>query len=89
MKTLIIESKLLFVAYSFISLVMRKPTRGLNLETNKSWNSCVTAIRKKKTILIWIFHFKEKKWKERKKKWKERKKKWQLTELEIEITVDW
>ena len=44
MKTLIIESKLLFVAYSFVSLVMRKPTRGLNLETNKSWNSSFTAI---------------------------------------------
>ena len=31
---------------SFISSVMRKPkpTRGLNLETNKSWNSCFTAI---------------------------------------------
>ena len=34
-ETLIFESKPLFVAYTFISLVMRKPTRGLNIETKK------------------------------------------------------
>ena len=72
MKTLIIESKLLFVAYSFVSLVMRKPTRGLNLETNKSWNSCFTAIselgRRKQFDIGFSFQERKKKWKERNKR---------------------
>ena len=55
---------------SFISLVMRKPkpTRGLNPETNKSWNSCFAAIKEEENNLIWIFHFKKKNWKKRNKR---------------------
>ena len=87
-KTLILESKLLFVAYSFISYVIRKPTRGLILETNKSWNSCFTAIRKKKTIWYGFFISKKKKNERKEIKGMNMCEKWQLTDLEIEIKVE-
>ena len=50
-ETLIFESKPLFVAYSFISLVMRKPTRGLNIETkNKQFDMDFPRQGKKKKM---------------------------------------
>ena len=75
---------------SFISLVMRKPkpTRGLNPETNKSWNSCFAAIKEEENNLIWIFHFKKKKNERKEIKGMNEYEKWKLTELEIKKTVD-
>ena len=69
-----------------------KPTRGLNLETNKSWNSCFTAIselgRRKQFDIDFSFQERKKENERKEIKGINKCSKWQLTELEIEVTVD-